>query len=88
MQTIYGVFNTGGGPKNTLSLLQLLDLLEKLTGKRSKLSYSDWRHSDQKVFVADISPAKKALGWEPKVSPQEGVGRLVEWAKANLNLFS
>ena len=83
----HGVFNTGGGPKNTLSLLQLLDLLERLTGKRSKLSYSDWRPSDQKVFVADISPAKKVLGWEPKVSPQEGVGRLVEWAKANLNLF-
>lgn len=83
-----GVFNTGGGPKNTLSLLRLLDLLEKLTGKRSKLSYSDWRPSDQKVFVADISQAKKALGWEPKVSPEEGVGRLVEWARANLDLFS
>ncbi len=84
----HGVFNTGGGPKNTLSLLRLLDLLEKLTGKKSKVSYSDWRPSDQKVFVADISQAKKALGWEPKVSPEEGVGRLVEWAKANLNLFS
>lgn len=83
-----GVFNTGGGPKNTLSLLQLLDLLEKLTGKRSKLSYSGWRPSDQKVFIADISHAKKALGWEPQVSPEEGVGRLVEWAKANTDIFS
>ena len=63
-------------------------ILEKLTGKRSKLSYSGWRPSDQKVFVADISAARKALGWVPKVSPEEGVGRLVEWAKANLNLFS
>lgn len=84
----HGVFNTGGGPKNTFSLLQLLNTLEKLTGRRSKLSYSDWRPSDQKVFVADISAARKALGWEPKVSPEEGVGRLVDWVKANLNLFS
>ncbi len=84
----HGVFNTGGGPKNTLSLLQLLGLLEKLTGKRSKISYSDWRPSDQKVFVADISAAKKALGWEPKVSPEEGVRKLVEWAKANIDIFS
>lgn len=84
----HGVFNTGGGPRNKLSLLQLLDLLEKLTGKRSKIIYSGWRPSDQRIFVADISQAKKALGWEPKVSPEEGVGRLVEWAKANLNLFS
>ena len=83
----YGVFNTGGGPNNTLSLLQLLDLLEKLSGKRSKISYGDWRPSDQKVFVADISAAKKALGWEPKVSPEEGVKRLVEFVSENDALF-
>ncbi len=83
----HGVFTTGGGPRNTLSLLQLLDLLEKLTGKRSKISYSDWRPSDQKVFVADISKARKALGWEPKVSPQEGVKKLVEFVSANKGMF-
>ena len=83
----HGVFTTGGGPKNTLSLLQLLDLLEKLTGKRSKISYSAWRPSDQKVFVADISSAKKALGWVPKVSPEEGVKKLVEFVSENKNLF-
>ncbi|MBI2549626.1 SDR family NAD(P)-dependent oxidoreductase [Candidatus Woesearchaeota archaeon] len=83
----HGVFNTGGGPKNTLSLLQLLDLLEKFTGKRSKLSFSDWRPSDQKVFVADISAAKSALGWEPKVSPEEGVKKLVGFVSENKKLF-
>ncbi len=81
------VFNTGGGPKNTLSLLQLLDLLEKLTGKRSKISYSDWRPSDQKVFIADISAARKTFGWEPDVSPEEGVKKLVEFVSANKELF-
>ena len=83
----HGVFNTGGGPKNTLSLLQLLDLLEKITGKRSKIGYGDWRASDQKVFIADISAAKEALGWEPKVSPQEGVKKLAEFVSENKNLF-
>lgn len=83
----HAVFTAGGGPKNTLSLLQLLDLLEKLTGKRSKMSYSDWRLSDQKVFVADISSAKKALGWEPRVSPEEGVKKLIEFVQSNKMLF-
>lgn len=83
----HGIFNTGGGPGNTLSLLQLLDLLEKLTGKRSEISYSDWRPSDQKVFVADISAAKSALGWEPKVSPEEGVKKLVGFVSENKHLF-
>ncbi len=83
----HGIFNTGGGSKNTLSLLQLLGILEKLTGKRSKVSYGDWRPSDQKVFVADISSAREALGWEPKISPEEGVKRLVEFVSANEGLF-
>ncbi len=83
----HGVFTTGGGPKNTLSLLQLLDILEDFTGKRSKISFSGWRPSDQKVFVADISAAKEALGWEPKVTPKEGVKRLAQFVSENKGLF-
>jgi CDP-paratose 2-epimerase len=83
----HGIFNTGGGQKNTLSLLQLLDILEKLTGKRSKISYGDWRASDQKVFIADISAAKKALEWEPKITPAEGVKKIVEFVSSNKSLF-
>ncbi|MFH1182143.1 MAG: NAD-dependent epimerase/dehydratase family protein [Candidatus Woesearchaeota archaeon] len=83
----HGVFNVGGGPENTMSLLQLLDMLEKLTGKRSTISYSDWRPSDQKVFIADIAKAGRELGWKPKISPKEGVKQLVDFVNANKNLF-
>ncbi|MEE9474848.1 MAG: NAD-dependent epimerase/dehydratase family protein, partial [Candidatus Hydrothermarchaeaceae archaeon] len=58
-----GVYNIGGGPKNTISLLELLDLLEEETGKRSEITFSTWRPSDQKVYVSDITKAKKELGW-------------------------
>jgi len=81
------VFNMGGGPKNTLSLLELLDLLEELTGKRSKINFSDWRPSDQKVYISDISKAKEKLNWTPKVSPREGVEKLVNWVSENEHLF-
>jgi CDP-paratose 2-epimerase len=81
------VFNIGGGPENTLSLLELLDLLESLTGKRSKINFSDWRPSDQKVYVSDITKAREKLGWSPKISPQEGVERLVNWVMENRHLF-
>ena len=83
----HGVFNTGGGYKNTLSLLELLDLLKDITGKRSKLTYTKWRPADQKVYISDISAAKKALGWTPKVDPKQGVTKLVNWIKKNRNLF-
>ncbi|WXG40360.1 MAG: SDR family NAD(P)-dependent oxidoreductase [Candidatus Freyarchaeum deiterrae] len=81
------VFNIGGGHKNTLSLLELLELLEEVTGKRTKIEYSDWRPSDQKVYVSDIRKVRKKLGWEVKISPKEGVSKMVEWLKANIELF-
>ena len=83
----HDVFNTCGGPKYTLSLLELLELIEELTGKRTKISYSDWRPSDQKVYISDIRKAKEKLGWEPSVSPNEGVKKLVEFTQANKEIF-
>jgi len=81
------VFNIGGGPENTLSLLELLDLLEGLTGKRVKISYENWRPSDQKVYISDISKVKERLRWNPRVGPREGVNKLVKWVRENKGLF-
>ena len=75
----HDVFNIGGGPENTLSLLELLDLLEKLTGKKPKVSFSNWRQADQKVYVSDISKAQRNLGWSPRTCPNAGVKRLINW---------
>lgn len=74
-----GVFNAGGGPGFTMSLLELLALLEKELRGPIPVSYADWRPADQKVYISDIRRARKDLGWTPKVSPQEGVRRIVEW---------
>ena len=82
------VFNMGGGPENTISLIELLDMLEQLTGKRSKITFSNWRPSDQKVYVSNISKAKEKLRWSPKVSPKEGVEKLVNWVSENKHLFT
>ena len=81
------VFNIGGGSENTLSLLELLDLLEESTGIRAKISYADWRPSDQKVYISDVGKIKEKLKWEPEVNPREGVNKLVEWVRENKSLF-
>jgi len=83
----HAVFNIGGGPENTISLLEFLEVLEKETGKRSKISFRDWRPSDQKVYISDISNVRERLGWAPKISPQEGIRRLVEWVGDNKRIF-
>jgi CDP-paratose 2-epimerase len=81
-------FNIGGGPKNTMSLLELVKFLEKFFGKKIPLKFSDWRPGDQPVFICDITKAKKVFGWQPKTGPEEGVKLLYEWVKENKNLFS
>jgi CDP-paratose 2-epimerase len=81
------VYNMGGGPGHTLSLLELLGEITRATGIRPAVSYADWRPSDQKVYVSDIRRARERLGWAPQVTPREGVGRLIEWTRANQALF-
>ena len=77
------VFNMGGGPSFTLSLLELVDLLERELGRKVPVSFSDWRPADQKVYISDIRRAQKELSWAPSVGPAEGVGRILGWLKAN-----
>ncbi len=81
------IYNIGGGPKNTMSLLELIAFLEKQSGKKINYAHSDWRPGDQPVYVSDIRKAKKELGWEPKVSAEQGVARLAEWVRENKHLF-
>ena len=82
-----GVFNLGGGPEFTLSLLELVAKLEQLTGRPLRPRFEGWRPGDQPVFVADISRARAALGWRPVVDVGTGVERLHAWVKENRALF-
>ena len=81
------VINVGGGPANTLSLLELVAKLERWFGVSLNPPFAGWRPGDQRVFVADIRKAERLLGWRPKVSIDEGVGRLIRWVKENPGLF-
>jgi len=81
------VFNIGGGSANTISLSEFLQELEKVTGKKSKISFSDWRPSDQKVYISDIRKVKQKLNWEPKIKPGDGMRRIVEWVRENREIF-
>ena len=72
-------FTVGGGYQNTISLLELCQKLN-ITPK-----FDNWRPADQKVFYCDISKAKKILGWEPKISADEGIKRINEWTINNIS---
>lgn len=73
--------NIAGGPKNSISVLELLTLLEKLTGNKEKSIINPMRKADKLVAYLDIRKAKNLIGWEPKISVEEGLTNLIEWLK-------
>lgn len=76
-------FNIGGGIQNSLSLLELFEILEKELGCRLIYTKLPWRKSDQKVFVADLTRYSSMTGWHPKVNKTEGIKRMLAWVNHN-----
>ena len=80
-------YNLGGGLENSLSVLELIKLLEEFLSRKINYTFADWRPGDQRVFICDIKKAKQDLGWEPNVSVKEGVHKLLTWVLDNKSLF-
>jgi len=83
-----GVFNIGGGPDNTISLLEFLSELEALTGRMPKVNFKDWRPSDQKVYISDTTKLEKSLQWKAKVTIKKGIKKLFDWIREHESYFS
>lgn len=81
------IYNIGGGPKNTMSLLELLEHLKKTLGREIPVTFADWRPGDQKIFVCDIQKAEKEFGWKPEFSPEAGVEKLLVWIQDHADLL-
>jgi CDP-paratose 2-epimerase len=82
-----GLYNIGGGVKNIISLGECLELLRKITGIEQDIRFEPARLGDLWYFVCDITKAKEKLKWEPKVSNEEGIKKLVDWIKENIGIF-
>jgi CDP-paratose 2-epimerase len=74
-------FNIGGGPGNVISLLDLLDQIEALDGRRPAIAFEDWRTGDQRYYVSDTRRFQQATGWMPRVGAERGIERLYEWLR-------
>ncbi|OHD78129.1 MAG: CDP-paratose 2-epimerase [Sulfuricurvum sp. GWF2_44_89] len=72
-------FNVGGGIENSSSLLELFHFLENELDVKMEYTQLPVRESDQKIFVADLTKAKELIGWEPKISKEEGIRKMIEW---------
>ena len=71
-------YNLGGGPGNAVSLLQLVEHIEMLLGRRIDVEFSAWRPGDQRYFVADTTAARRDLCLGEPLGWRDGLARLAE----------
>jgi CDP-paratose 2-epimerase len=72
-------FNIGGGPANTISLLELLELIGELTGTEPLYDLEPWRPADQRYYVSNTTAFQELTGWKARVPVAAGVQRLMDW---------
>jgi CDP-paratose 2-epimerase len=77
------IYNAGGGPQKRVSLLDVLDLLERLLGRPVTRTFADWRPGDQKVYYSGNEKAARELGWEPSTVVNAGVQQLIAWIQTH-----
>ncbi len=77
----YEIINIGNS--KPVSLKKLLALIEKKLGKKAIVTTRPSNHPSVEATSADISKAKKVLGWEPEVSLEEGIMRFAQWLRKN-----
>ena len=72
-------FNVGGGPGSTISLLELLSLIERLGSEPPPVSFEQERVGDQRWYVTNTGRLHDAVGWRPHVGVEAGIGSLHRW---------
>ena len=69
------------GNSKPVELKKFINLLEKTVGKRAKIKRQKEQSGDVRQTWANIKKAKRLLGWQPKVSLEEGLKLFVDWFK-------
>lgn len=81
------VFNVGGGSANTISLVELIKLIEEATRIKVQFERNRLRRGDQLIYVTDHSKLTQMTGWMPEINLRGIVDSLHNWFKRNRDLF-
>ncbi len=72
-------FNIGGGVTSTISLRELLSMIDSLRCRSPEVRYEGWRPGDQRYYVSNTKAFREATGWMPRVGPRAGIEALHGW---------
>lgn len=81
----YEIINLGGGQRPT-TLMELIAAMEERLGRKAVIDHKPFNKADMMETWADISKAKRLLGWEPEIPLEEGLDRTIDWYRENRDL--
>src|SRR5581483_67348 len=81
------VYNVGGGIKNITSLLELIEMIQRVTGFQLEYQRATVRPGDQLVYISDYSKLTKHTGWKPQTDVEQTVKMLLQFWQENHHLI-
>ena len=76
----YEIFNIGNG--TPFSILEMIKMMESLVGKKAIIDFLPSHPTDMPATWANTEKAQSMLGWQPKVSFEEGLKKTWQWHEA------
>lgn len=76
------IYNMGGGPQFTSSILEFVSFLEKKVDV-VPVVHNNWRPGDQRLYISDIRKAERDFGWKPEIGLEKGFDEMFAWIKEN-----
>ena len=84
-KNVYEILNLG--ESEPITLTQMINTIEKVLDKKAIINKLPMQPGDVDRTYADISKAKRLIGYEPKTSFEEGIYNFVKWFKQNKDLY-
>jgi CDP-paratose 2-epimerase len=82
-------FNVGGGNDISVSLKELTELCQEITGNKIEIDrIAETRSADIRLYVTDNSKVSSLTGWKPETKPNEILEEIYQWIKSNENSLS
>jgi CDP-paratose 2-epimerase len=82
------VYNIGGGPQNSVSLLELMDEIALLTGRPMECVYNERRVGDQLIYITDNAKIQRDTGWKPEIGLKKTLQLLQAFWEENHGMLS
>lgn len=82
------VFNLGGGMSRAVSIVQMLEQIQQITGEQPDLRYSEVRPGDQPLYISDTSKIERVTGWRPRRSVAQTLKHIHSFWQANADAIA